>query len=924
MQLTIATGFNFSPLNRAIRLANALVADSNGLATFTLRENESELLANYFKSLGNAQYRGRLTLNTFAFTLSSSVQGQSVSSSVYTLARIDGLPAVPSASQDGRYAGSALNVVASISSGEVHWMRYAPLKDNTTIVQAMHERTHLVWPDPNLFNNVGKSHIVYGFSQRNMRLGLSAHDTFGWISTLQVDNLFFNITGSTPGTRYFLMRKPFTDQEVPVRAHGTGYGVKFNAILADKGLGYGADVGAITNNGTNYPNDETLVADGNKCDVNGGACTTTGGGGVGLTVKFTAVAGVIATIDIVDSGEGYIPGDVITLKGNTDQIGNGDTLLDATNYKVNAAGVGENFSGFGGPASAILGEEFLSTSGGVIGFGAADMLEDLDSAGTPATFLFVDETTSQIEAGSILNSGSGALPSNENFEVLRTVRVVSTKTGVHAIGSNLVSIRVKTDGAGLVTDWRLEAQPTFMEDGDVVEMINDPTTKLELDRWYRGYETTNVVGSGTGLQVDIRKNDNGEVVDVRTSAQGIGYDVGNQVTVDGGNNLATLDVTESISNIGVAGGSGAGMKVDIVVADAQNIGSWVDDPDLDPELGGGVREIFISDIGDGQYKSGDVLTIPIGNNDCKFGLFFMPEFGERRNTANINIGAWDRMWHRNWRDAGADDYSFRVATSQKSIVDVDGSGLPLDNTVTPYVIDEILIGRSLGNATTNPMCDLNIWEYTDDELTGSNLGSGTNPDSLDFNGDFDPDGVLLSQDIDDLPRHARILPLVNKDGDPIKVEADGSMTKTTMGDPDTWTDSVGNPGTGSPLDGNFVEITDGSRSSFAKATTDRLGFTTTKKTLAEIANDSAYIADEIVACGVGGGEVTDPDGEQMEMLAQRGLGAPVIQEMRIPAGDAGSFFAFWGKGDPDFDGLGILPGDGLSADELQLTMRRKV
>ena len=78
--------------------------------------------------------------------------------------------------------------------------------------------------------------------------------------------------------------------------------------------------GAVTNGGTNYTAGPTTYT------------TTTTGGGIGATVSVTAIGagGVVTAFTLVDAGENYAVGDVLTLIGGTPASDNNCTIEVAT------------------------------------------------------------------------------------------------------------------------------------------------------------------------------------------------------------------------------------------------------------------------------------------------------------------------------------------------------------------------------------------------------------------------------------------------------------------------------------------------------------------------------------------------------------------------------------------------------------------
>jgi hypothetical protein len=98
------------------------------------------------------------------------------------------------------------------------------------------------------------------------------------------------------------------------------------------------------------------------------------------------------------------------------------------------------------------------------------------------------------------------------------------------------------------------------------------------------------------------------------------------------------------------------------------------------------------------------------------------------------------------------------------------------------------------------------------------------------------------------------------------------------------------------------------------------------RTFQAIAAQSGYAADKILGLCYGASKITDPDGETMEIIMEKGPSdvSPAVIEQRLPTGDSGAISAFWGRGDADFDGKNWDPLDGDDdTTNFRLSMRRK-
>lgn len=154
-----------------------------------------------------------------------------------------------------------------------------------------------------------------------------------------------------------------------------------------------------------------------------------------------------------------------------------------------------------------------------------------------------------------------------------------------------------------------------------------------------GYSSNNGVpvtgGSGTGMLIDYVDDGSGGVASITIVDRGTGYVVGDVVTIDDGNDDATLDIDSATQII-----TGTGLKVayiangigEIMTTTAGAIGTGYTTATQVPTTGGsgngcivniqddgagGVLSYTIEDGGSG-YAVTDVLTIDAGNQDADF------------------------------------------------------------------------------------------------------------------------------------------------------------------------------------------------------------------------------------------------------------------------------------------------------------------
>jgi hypothetical protein len=924
---------------------------------------EPEYVQNLLKSLGSGQYKGLLeSFNASDIVFVTDVQSVVNASQVYTLAKYDDAIVPANTYHPNRFFGSFAQCNATNRTRNP--LKYRPLNDNATIV--------LCWENNNgfrRFNERLNENGTFDFIQitsggtydygswspdftydlsddtREGRdkvvVGFSMLEDGGFLAHLYADDHY-------TGDNWRVLRaydciKPYVGQNVAVKKQGSGYGINFQAINpVTAGLGYGTqneyllgDGGFV--GGTGYPDDPSGVASGNIIGSNGGVQVTTLGGGQGMSVEFTALLGVIQTVNIVDSGLGYVAGDVITIKGNTLVVGNGDALNPANQYKITTNGAGQNYSAYttdGNPAIAagVDGTVFVADLGGVLA--GAEELEDLTSEGlnSACQFIYADQTLSQrIEFDGILENGAPDMSLSEEYQSnWNAYSLASEVDGGFGNGygqsqrcSNF-TVRIKTGGGGELLDVRFVTQPAQCEDGDEFAMLQfvprEPVppypnpaqrARFATKRWFRNVPTT-TGGAGIGLTVDFRRDIEGKIVEVRANTFGTGYLVGDVITIEGGNpsNPATITISETNVRATTAlTGVGVGMEVELDVGTEGNLIEWRNGEDIVTNKG--VRQIKITSVGTG-YKSGDVIQVDGGNNDCTFGLFFAPEFGTGRNTVNPQVNVFERRWSRHWKSG--DDYRFRMCNQAREVIDIDGAGLPLDPAEHPVVINSVSFGRGMartGNGgSAHKLCDLNIREF-DDPL-----------DLTDLDTRFDPEALQPNATIDDLPPHARVFPLLKKDGvqAPDKYNANGGFVATLDGDFPNWEDTVGS----NDIQTILRDMTDGNSASFGRSANTKFGTESANFTLEQLVQECGYIIDDILSVSITAHKVVDPDGDIMEIIVKKDGGTEYVQEERINSGDESTFHGYWGQGDPDFAALNLLKTDGVNPTEkLMLLMKRK-
>jgi hypothetical protein len=263
--------------------------------------------------------------------------------------------------------------------------------------------------------------------------------------------------------------------------------------------------------------------------------------------------------------------------------------------------------------------------------------------------------------------------------------------------------------------------------------------------------------AGNGMQIDYRVDNAGRIIEYETSFGGSGLDYknGDAVRAIGGLGGAEIVVSKSLTGIpveyveaadGSPVGAGMNMLVDVFVDNGieslypnrDNFG-WKDGSSLGIS---GVELIRINDAGNGLYKSGDILKIKAGNEDCLFKICYIPENGDKGNDSlrQPNL-VWEKMWGRHSRPewTGTDDqnelyHKFRVSNSERNVVDFFSKGLPINHRLIINGVDEtgnfttadgtpargsdVTECRLLANYGQRKYCDLNIWEFDNDAAVG--------------------------------------------------------------------------------------------------------------------------------------------------------------------------------------------------------------
>jgi len=236
-------------------------------------------------------------------------------------------------------------------------------------------------------------------------------------------------------------------------------------------------------------------------------------------------------------------------------------------------------------------------------------------------------------------------------------------TNASAFTSVVTNVLLTNAGTGYSSASGVTTSTTGNGTGLTVDIVANPAgtvVALELTSLVGGSDyvdaqavATTSDGAGTGLTVDITTDD-GEVVDVMIVESGFGYAVGEIITIEGGNNDATIEVSEV-------------------------------------NAGGQIISITLNNAGNG-YAVGDVLTVSGGNNDATFEI--------------ANINGKIAVVYRGECEFGAKALNAQIAGAIGVIIINNISGSPVGmgagavgaNVTIPVVMISDVAGANLKDA----------------------------------------------------------------------------------------------------------------------------------------------------------------------------------------------------------------------------------
>ena len=215
----------------------------------------------------------------------------------------------------------------------------------------------------------------------------------------------------------------------------------------------------------------------------------------------------------------------------------------------------------------------------------------------------------------IINFSKQIQEQPSNVEVIGILPSDDTNTIYAFLTNNTIKPYVPKGAVGVS-----DSYPNGQNSADTAASINAGGTGYSDDT---GVGTINFNSSGSGLEVDITTTA-GVVTGVTISDVGTGYNEGDILIIDDGDENATILLTSVYGPISITdggtgynttpatgettGGSGSGLKVTVT------------------ESSGVIDFISIADFGGG-YEVGDVITVSGGNDDATFTIdYILPSY----------------------------------------------------------------------------------------------------------------------------------------------------------------------------------------------------------------------------------------------------------------------------------------------------------
>ena len=360
-------------------------------------------------------------------------------------------------------------------------------------------------------------------------------------------------------------------------------------LLIDRGDGFSALVTDVTGNTVSLGSALTAEIIGATDNYLSLTPDTTSGTGTGAIVSISR-SGVLYSVTVNNSGEGYVANDTLTILGT--QLG-GTTATNDAVVTVETASAINSVASFNN--STLIGGAGYSTGTGVSTSGGS---------GTGLT-VNVTQTSGVVTAVSINNSGAGytvgnlititqPLGSVLTFNQTAAGTGYSTANGLSTTTSGSgtgLTVNVVDDGLGGIATITVVNKGTGYAPSDEVTIVTAAArgalTSIDFLFTGTGYTAATAVpittGSGAGATVNIIANTIGKITGTGSLVAGTGY------TVD-------------LFGLTPSGGSGTGLTIDAIYNGA-----------------GGIQSIALTQGGQG-YTIGNTFIVPGGNNDATFAV----------------------------------------------------------------------------------------------------------------------------------------------------------------------------------------------------------------------------------------------------------------------------------------------------------------
>ena len=435
-----------------------------------------------------------------------------------------------------------------------------------------------------------------------------------------------------------------------VTSPGTSYSQNDTVLILGTSLGGTSPLNDATITVTSASPQNT-VATLNAASLVGGSAYTSGtnvpavgGSGTGLTLDFTALSGSVVSATINQAGSGYAAGETVKI-GGYGKVTGVSTISTAGSGYVSNAGISTSSIGLGTgltvdvvaqtagrvltstlttPGSGYSSASNVGTSGGT---GTSLTLNTTASNGAVLTSTLTTGGTGYISDTSV--GGTGGSGTGVSFNITANNGAVLTATlttaGTGYTSASNVSTTFVGAGNGLLVNIVVGTNPT-----------PGPISSITIAAGGQDYQVGNVVtinGGNANATLTVNSVNNGAVTSYTISNAGINYQVGNVITISGGNSNATVTVN-TVSAGAITGYTintpGANYQVgNVITITGGNGGATIT---VNSVSNGGVESITLNAAGSG-YEVNDVITINGGNGLASFTITSVTQ------TGTINIGS---------------------------------------------------------------------------------------------------------------------------------------------------------------------------------------------------------------------------------------------------------------------------------------------